>query len=334
MKLIIPMAGRGSRLRPHTLTVPKPLIPFSGKPMVQRMAEDLATGTAQKFEEISFVIGDFGEEAEKMLSQIGENIDTPVRIYYQKEPLGTAHAIHCAADSLNGPVMVAFADTLFRGAFHVDDRDEGIIWAKRVDNPSAYGVLKLDGHGMISGFVEKPENFVSDLAIVGIYYFKHGETLKKEIEYLLNNDIREKGEFQLTNALDRMRQNGTSFRPGTIEAWLDCGNKDALIAANRDVLEHADPEPLQSRIATITESVIIEPCYIGNGARIEQSVIGPFVSVGENTTIKKSIVSNSIIQQDVMLHHVHCSNSMIGRFASCKGTPKNWSIGDYTKLEE
>lgn len=328
------MAGRGSRLRPHTITVPKPLISFSGKPMVQRMAEDLARGTSQQFDEIAFIIGDFGKEAEEMLYAVGEQLQTKVSIYYQEKPLGTAHAIYCAADSLNGPVMVAFADTLFRGSFKINDEDEGIIWAKRVEDPSAYGVLKLDGAGFIEGFVEKPATFISDLAIVGIYYFKDGAALKSEIKYLLDNNIKEKGEFQLTNALQSLQDKGVKFRPGEIDAWLDCGNKDALLTANTDVLQHLPENALRNGEQKIINSVIIEPCFIDNGVEISNSVIGPYVSIGRNTTINRSVVSNSILQQGVVMQNVICDATMAGSFAELHQNPKNWSVGDFTKILE
>jgi len=302
--------------------------------MVQRMAEDLANGTSQQFEEIAFIIGDFGKEAEEMLYAVGDQLQTKVSIYYQEEPLGTAHAIYCAADSLNGPLMVAFADTLFRGSFGIKGEDAGIIWAKRVEDPSAYGVLKLDKAGFIEGFVEKPETFVSDLAIVGIYYFRDGGALRKEIKYLLDNNIKEKGEFQLTNALQRLQDDGVRFRPGEIDAWLDCGNKDALLAANIDVLRHLPESALRKGSQQIKDSVIIEPCYIDEGVEISRSVIGPYVSIGRNTKIEQSVVSNSIIQQGVVMRKVNCSETMIGSFSAIEGSPRNWSVGDYTKINE
>ena len=170
MKIIVPMAGKGSRLRPHTLTVPKPLIPIAGKPIVQRLIEDIAKVVDEKIDEIAFIIGDFGPEIEEKLKRTAESLGAKASIYYQLDPQGTAHAIHCARESMTGPVIIAFADTLFRADFQLDKHSDGVIWVKKVEDPSAFGVVKLDAYGVIEGLVEKPKNFVSDLAIIGIYY--------------------------------------------------------------------------------------------------------------------------------------------------------------------
>jgi len=200
MKIIIPMAGRGSRLRPHTLTVPKPLLPIAGKPMVQRLVEDLASSCNSEIDEVAFIIGDFGEAAEKQLLAIADSLGAKGSIYYQTQPLGTAHAILCAKDSLTGPCIIAFSDTLFKANFAIDADVDGMVWVQKVEDPSSFGVVKVDENNVITDFVEKSPVFVSDLAIVGIYYFKDGDNLREELQYLIDNDIKDKGEFQLTVA--------------------------------------------------------------------------------------------------------------------------------------
>ena len=195
------MAGRGSRLRPHTLTVPKPLVPVGGKPIVHRLVEDIAAVCAEKIDEIAFVIGDFGDEVERELIAVAEKLGAKGSIHYQDKPLGTAHAVLCAREKLEGPVVVAFADTLFKANFKIDPNDDGILWVKQIDDPSAFGVIKMNDKGEIVDFVEKPKEFVSDLAMIGIYYFKDGEYLRSELQYLLDNDIKDKGEYQLTNII-------------------------------------------------------------------------------------------------------------------------------------
>ena len=205
------MAGRGSRLRPHTLTVPKPLIPIAGKPIVQRLVEDISKVCDETVDEIAFIIGDFGNEIEKNLINIAESLGAKGTIYHQEEALGTAHAILCAKESLTGNVVVAFADTLFKADFTLDNSADGIIWVKQIENPSAFGVVKLNDSNEITDFIEKPETFVSDLAIIGIYYFSDGEKLSIELQYLIDNNIKEKGEFQLTNALENMKAKGVKF---------------------------------------------------------------------------------------------------------------------------
>lgn len=238
MKIIIPMAGRGSRLRPHTLTIPKPLIQVAGKPIVQRLVEDLAASYGKPIEEVAFIIGDFGTEVEKDLIKIAEEIGAKGSIYHQTQPLGTAHALLCAADSLEGNCILAFADTLFKADFIFNPEDDGVIWVQKVEDPTAYGVVKTDHEGIITDFIEKPPVFVSDQAIVGIYYIKDGAYLRSEMQYLIDNGLKDKGEYQLTNALENMKRKGTNFRVGTIEEWLDCGNKDAIVFANQRVLEY------------------------------------------------------------------------------------------------
>ncbi|MFT7232727.1 MAG: glucose-1-phosphate thymidylyltransferase, partial [Cyclobacteriaceae bacterium] len=226
------MAGMGKRLRPHTLTIPKPLIPIAGKPIIQRLVEDIAQVTPEPIENIGFIIGDFGAEVEKNLLKIAEDVGAQGHIFYQKEALGTAHAIFCAEPLLTGKVTIAFSDTLFRASFTLDINDDGIIWVKQVDDPSAFGVVKLDETGVITQFVEKPKTPISDLAIIGIYYFKNGDQLSAEIRQIIENNILAGGEYQLTTVLENLKQTGTKFKAGKVDEWLDCGNKNITVASN------------------------------------------------------------------------------------------------------
>lgn len=297
MRIIIPMAGWGTRLRPHTLTIPKPMLPIAGKPIVQRLVEDLMKSTDQKVEDIVFIIReDFGKAVEEKLLQVAADVKSRGHIRYQDVPLGTAHAILCAGDFLEGNVIVAFADTLFRSEFKIDAEKEGIIWVQKVDNPAAFGVVKLNSDGVITEFVEKPKDFVSDLAIIGIYYFKDGVYLRKEMQYLLDNDIKQKGEFWLTDAMENMKAKGSKFYKGEVDEWLDCGNKDATVYTNQRVLEFLKDTPLVSKEAVMENSVVIHPCYIEQGVVIKNSVVGPHVSISAGTVIEQSVVKNSIIQ--------------------------------------
>ena len=331
MKIIVPMAGRGSRLRPHTLTVPKPLVPIAGKPIVQRLVEDITRVCAQKVDEIAFVIGDFGEAVERSLVSIAEGLGAKGSIYRQDEALGTAHAILCAKDSLIGPVVVAFADTLFRAEFTLDTNKDGIIWVQPVADPSAYGVIKMDEKSVITDFVEKPEKFVSDLAIIGVYFFKDGVKLKGELQYLIDNNIKEKGEFQLTNALENMKQKGASFYPGKVEEWLDCGNPAAAIHANKRVLEFTNNQDFRKGLK-ISNTNLIEPCFIGQNVTLKNCTIGPHVSIGNNTCISNSTIKNTIIQNNTQIINADLENSMIGNHVEYLGGTKQVSIGDYSKI--
>lgn len=331
MRIIVPMAGMGKRMRPHTLTVPKPLIPIAGKPIVQRLVEDIAKVCNEKVEEIAYIIGPtFGKEVEQSLIKVAESLGAKGTIYYQEEALGTAHAIMCAKDSIDGKVVVAFADTLFKADFKMDTAQEGIIWVQKVDDPKPFGVVKMDDKGVITDFVEKPQEFISDLAIIGIYYFKDGAYLRSELQYLLDNDIKDKGEYQLTNALENMKNKGAKFTPGKVTEWLDCGNKDATVYTNQRVLEFIKGNGLVSKSAVSSNSVIIEPCYIGENVKISGSVIGPYVSVGDNSVIENSVVKNSIIQKSTKINCANISNSMIGNHVEYKGKQAELSMGDYT----
>jgi glucose-1-phosphate thymidylyltransferase len=332
MKIIVPMAGRGSRLRPHTLTVPKPLVPVAGKPIVQRLVEDIAAVCAEKVDEIAYIIGDFGKDVEASLIQVAEDLGAKGTIYYQDEALGTAHAIMCAEASLSGKVIVAFADTLFRADFKLDDEQEGIIWVQKIDDPSAFGVVKLDDDNVITDFIEKPMTFVSDLAIIGIYYFKDGDNLKGELKYLLDNNITDRGEYQLTDALENMKQKGLKFKPGKVTEWLDCGNKNATVYTNQRVLEFIKDSELVDPSATIENSVIIPPCLVGPNAHVKNSVIGPHVSIGENTVIENTVISNSVVQTNTKVKGGNIVNSMVGNFVHYEKAAADLSVGDYNQI--
>ncbi len=334
MKIIVPMAGRGSRLRPHTLTVPKPLIPIAGKPIVQRLVEDIAKVAGEKIDEIAFIIGDFGPEVEASLVKIAEDLGAKGSIYTQDEPLGTAHAIKCAENSMQGNVVVAFADTLFRADFQLDTNSDGVIWVKKVEDPSAFGVVKLDEYGFITDFVEKPQQFVSDLAIIGIYYFNSAEKLMSEINYIMDNDIKFGGEYQLTTALENLRQKGAKFSLGKVDDWMDCGNKNATVETNGKILQYEKESMAQfPSSAKIESSLIIPPCFIGENVEISNSKIGPNVSLGNGTKVINSNIDNSLIQEKTVIDHGNLSNSMIGNSAQYYGVAREISLGDYSVLD-
>ncbi len=326
----------GKRMRPHTLTVPKPLLPVAGKAIVQKLAEDITRVCNEQPDEIAFIIGPtFGKEVEKMLIEVAANLNAKGRIFYQEEALGTAHAIMCAKECLEGKVVVAFADTLFKADFKMDTEQEGIIWVQKIDDPRAFGVVKVDAAGHITDFVEKPQEFVSDLAIIGIYYFRDGANLRNELQYLLDNNIRDKGEFQLTNALENMKNKGVKFAPGKVTEWLDCGNKDATVYTNQRVLEFMKGDKsLRGANVKIENSTVIEPCYFGQNVVVTNSVVGPYVSLGDNTKVTGSVISDSIIQKNTHITHKVLNGSMIGSFAEVTGKPADLSVGDYNIIKD
>lgn len=335
MNIIIPMAGMGKRMRPHTLTTAKPLLPVAGKPIVARLVEDILATANEKVDIIAFIISPrFGKETEDMLLRVAQDLGSTGKICYQEDALGTAHAILCAREYLTGNVFIAFADTLFKANFSIDTGKDAIVWAQQVEDPSQFGVLKLDEAGEITAFVEKPQHFVSNLAIIGVYYFKDGENLRNELQYLIDNDIRDKGEYQLTNAMENMKNKGLRFFADEVEEWLDCGNKDATVYTNQRILEiKKDLESLVSEDLHLEQSVVIPPCYIGEGVVIRHSVIGPHVSVGAHTVIEHAVISNSIIQEKSNVKGTYLYNTMLGKNVSYMNQPEELNLGDFSTKE-
>ena len=336
MKIIVPMAGRGSRLRPHTLTIPKPLIPIAGKPIVHRLVEDIAAVINQEIDEIAFIIHpDFGKKVEDDLIAIAQKLGSKGTIYYQNEALGTAHAILCAKDSMDGPVVVAYADTLFRANFELNTEADAVIWVKQVEDPSAFGVVKINENNQIVDFVEKPKEFVSDLAIIGIYFFKEGEILRSELQYLLDNNVVKGGEYQLTDALENMKIKGMKFVPGQVTEWMDCGNKSVTVETNSRLLGflHNDGQNLVSGDVKMENSTIIPPCFIGEDVYLVNTTIGPNVSLGKGTHVHDSVIKNSLIQTHAHIKNAQLDQAMIGNHATFDGNFTTISIGDYSVLE-
>ncbi len=326
------MAGMGKRMRPHTLTTPKPLIPIAGKPLVHRLVEDIAKICGTSIGEIAFVVGRFGEEAEKELLNIAASVGAKGHICYQDQALGTAHAILCGQQVMKGNTVVAYADTLFKAGFELDTENEASIWVQKVANPKDFGVVKLDQAGNILGMVEKPQEFVSDLAIIGIYYFKDGENFRKELQYLIDNNIKVGSEYQITNALDNMNVKGVKFKPTVVEEWLDCGNPAITVATNSRYLSYLNGQNLIHKDVQLINSTIIEPVSIESGAILENSVVGPGVSIGKNSIVKNSVICNSLIQENVAINNAILSESLIGNNTQVNGAQKQLNLGDFSQI--
>lgn len=322
-------------MRPHTLTVPKPLLPIAGKPIVQRLVEELAAISPEPIEEIAYIVGRFGDEVERELIAIAENLGARGSIHYQDEALGTAHAILCAKPALSGNVIVAFADTLFKARITLDQLVDGVLWVKQIDNPEQFGVVQLNEAGHIVNFVEKPQTFVSDLAMIGIYYFKDGAALADELQYLIDNAIIKGGEYQLPDALLNMTKKGMKFVPGTVDDWMDCGNKDATVETNARILGyHAQDAGLVAGDLHMENSVVVAPCYIGEGVTLRNSVVGPYASISAGSTIENSIVRNSIVQGSSVLVDVNIDNTMLGKHVELIGRPEMLSLSDHSTLRK
>ena len=336
MKIIVPMAGRGSRLRPHTLTIPKPLIPVAGKPIVHRLVEDIAGVLNQDIEEVAFIIHEsFGKKVEEELLAIAQKLGAKGTIYYQNEALGTGHAIMCAKDSLSGPAVIAYADTLIRADFDLDKDADSVIWVKQVEEPEAFGVVKLNDANEIVELVEKPATFVSDLAVIGIYYFKDVAVLKNELQLVLDNNIIHGGEYQINDGIKQMMAKGMTFVPGKVDEWMDCGNKNVTVETNSRMLGflHSDGEHLVDFDVKLENATIIPPCYIGKNVVLTNATVGPNVSLGDGCHVSNSTIQNSLVQTHSHIKNANLDNAMIGNHASFDGNFTSISVGDYSVLE-
>ena len=333
------MAGRGSRLRPHSLTVPKPLIPVAGQPIVHRLVKDIAKVLKQPIEEVAFVLGDpawFGDDVVESLSSLAKELGAKASIYRQDQPLGTGHAIMSAKPSLSGPAVIAYADTLIRAEFDLDPTADSVIWTKRVENPEAYGVVKLDDKDSIVELVEKPSEYVTDQAVIGIYNFKDVAVLKDKLQEVLDENVMNGGEYQINDGIKRMMADGKIFKTGSVDEWMDCGNKNVTLETNAKMLgflESDNEEQLVHDSVVLENANIIEPCFIGAGTVLRNTSVGPNVSIGKDCLIEDSSVKNSLIQNQTTIKNANLEEAMIGNHVKYDGDFTKISIGDYSVLE-
>lgn len=316
MKVVIPMAGRGTRLRPHTLNLPKPLLKLCGKSIIEWIVEEISKSSSSKVDEIHFVIGDFGVEVETKLISVAESVGAKGFIHYQKEALGTAHAVYCADSALEGEVFVAFADTIFKGEIKIDSEADGMIWTMLVDNPENYGVVKANEEGIITDFIEKPKELISKNAIVGLYYFKEAEKLRAEIKNLIDNSLTENNEYQITNCLESLKVKGDKLKCAELEEWLDCGTKTELLNTNKRLIE------LSNRGDSLVDA----------SAKVSSTEIGEFVSIAKNAVVTNSSLSNCIIYEGAAISNCSLKDSIIGSSAVICGLKGQVFVGDYTEI--
>ncbi len=325
------MAGRGTRVRPHSHTTPKPLLPVAGKMIVERIVETFGRTLNRSIDEIVFILGpDFGQDIKDQLSAMCDRQGAEATFRVQETAQGTAHAVYCAEEDLDGECIIVFADTIFdmEGSVSIEDADS-VVWLKEVDDPSRFGVA-VEKDGQITDFVEKPSEPISNLAIIGVYYFKEGADLKKEIEYLLEHDVRGHGdEFQLTDALDRLLKNDNVFKKATVDEWLDCGTLPAWRETSGVIVEKEAGEIDGSRLK---ETKIIEPVYIGEGVELENCIVGPHASIGAGCTLKKTTIKNSLVQEQTTMENCHIEDSTIGKYVELKDVDQQVHLGDHSKV--
>lgn len=325
------MAGRGTRVRPHSHTTPKPLLPVAGTMIVERIVETFDRTLDRTIDEIVYILGpDFGNDIKHALKAMSERHNAKAHFRVQEEALGTAHAVYCAKEDLNGEVIIVFADTLFDSYDKVSVEDaDSVIWLKEVKDPSRFGVAVHEGD-KITDFVEKPSEPISNLAIIGVYYFKEGKDLQKEIEYLLDNEIKGHGdEYQLTDALDRMLKEGKVFKKATVDEWLDCGTLPAWLNTTGEILKKE-----QHEYESYKDTEIHPPVYIGKGVSISGSEIGPNVSIEDGSKIENSKIKNAIVQSEALLEECELNHSTIGKNTKVIRAKGKIHIGDHSIIRQ
>lgn len=326
MHVIIPVAGYGTRLRPHTYTKPKPLLQVAGNTVLGHILDSLQDAGVS---EITFIVGYLGAQVRDYMARAYPDFN--VSFVEQKELKGQAHAIHLAKAHVHEPLLIIFSDTISNADFAAlqESADDGVIFVKRVEDPARFGVVTTDEQGIIQRFVEKPDRFVSDLAVIGVYYLRDYAALFAAIEALMERNIQTKGEFFLADALELMVQEGQQLRAQTVDVWEDCGTPEALLQTNRYMLENgkAATPPASDN------SVIIPPVHIGANVVIEQSVIGPYVSLADGCEIRNAILRDTIADEGAIIRDTMLSDSLIGNGAAVRGRYRKLNVGDSSNVD-
>ena len=329
MKAIIPVAGAGTQLRPLTYTQPKPLIPVAGKPIISYILDNLQRAGVEEF---IFVIGYLGEKIKDYIEY--RYPDLKKTFVKQAQRFGTGHAIYSAKGHINGidELFIYYGDTLVDMNFEKMMSSVSSTFAvKKVDEPRGFGIVEFDLDGKVKRVVEKPKIPKSNMAMVGLYRIKEVHALLEALEYNIENNQKTEGEFSLTDALERMIENGIPFTTIEVDNWYDCGKKDTLLATNAILL---DKEGYASYdLPNYDNSIVIHPVSIGKNCEIVNSIVGPHVSIGSQVTINSSIVQNSIIGNYASLQEVSLKNSVIGNDTSIKGFRQSLNIGDNTEID-
>mgnify|MGYP002846021630 FL=1 len=329
------MAGRGTRLRPFTLTCPKPLLQINNKPIVEHLIDQITSNLTTKIDEIIYILGDeeyFNSDVVTSLTLIAKKYNAKTKVYRQLDQLGTGHAIMCAEDSLQGPSIIAYADTMIQGQISIDPNVDGIIWVKKVENPSSYGVVKLDEKQYITDLIEKPQDYISDLAVVGIYYFKDISIIKNELKIHLNQKLSPGKEYLLNYGIERMIEKKKVFKSQEIETWMDCGTPKLLIDSAKKIMESQIILDEKNSFLKSGNVKITQPVFIGKNVKIKDSKIGPFVSIGDNTDISNSNIESTLIYKSVKVSNADIKNSILGAYSVYDGSNKEIFLGDYSQI--
>ena len=331
------MAGKGTRLRPFTLTCPKPLLKIIDKPIVEHLIDQITSRLTTQIDEIIYILGDeayFNSDVVSSLTLIAKKYNAKTKVYRQLDQLGTGHAIMCAEESLNGPSIVAYADTMIQGQISIAPDVDGIIWVKKVEDPSSYGVVSLDEKNNIIDLIEKPHKYVSDLAVVGIYYFKDISVIRDELKIHLNDKLNPGKEYLLNYGIERMIEKKRVFKSQEIETWMDCGTPKLLIESAKKIMSSQIILEENNSFIKSGNVKITQPVFIGKNVKIKDSKIGPFVSIGDDTDISNSNIESTLIYKSVKVSNADIKNSILGQYSVYDGSNKEIFLGDYSQIND
>ena len=328
MKIVIPMAGYGKRLRPHTWSKPKPLITVAGKPVLGHVLDMFES--IPDVDEVVFIVGYLGDQVETYVMETYPHLKA--RYIVQEELLGQSHAIWLAREGLQGPMLMVFVDTLIETdlSFLIDERVEAIAWVKEVPDPRRFGVAKTGKDNRVERLIEKPSDTSINLALVGFYYFKHAEALIEAIEQQMTQKNHLKGEFYLADAINVMLESGLTMRVETVDVWQDCGKPESLLETNRYLLDHGRDNSAEAKDRE--DVVVIPPVYIDKTAVIRSSIIGPHVTIGAHCVVERSSIRDSIVDAHAHITNTMLSQSLIGRAATVAGHERTLNVGDSSEV--
>ncbi len=341
LKIVIPMAGWGTRMRPHTWNKPKPLVGVAGKTSLEHLMDVFETLPDPKHTEFVFIVGPYLGEIQIPAFVAEHYPHLKAHYVVQAEMKGQSHALYLARQHLNGPLLVIFSDTLIETDFSFLDREKSnvVAWVKPVPDPRRFGVAEVNADGWVTRFVEKPQGLDNNQVVVGCYYFQSGEALMAAIEEQFRRNVQLKNEFFLTDAVTLMIEKGALVRTEIVDTWMDTGTIDATLETNRILLEKRGKDSKQVDRYTGTQVKVVEPSFIHPSAEVRNSAIGPYASIGAECRIEDSRIQDSIIEAGTEVTGAALAHSLVGRNCSVRGAgtkpggkPASLNIGDNSNV--